>query len=228
MRVTVPASLVSSFINLHKFRTRYESYSNLIERRFPGSMKFFLNEKQIKLRELRQYKRRENKNELIKQATNGEIPIKSIPVYLQNQIRGIVEENDQKLSENQKEVSKVMNEGTENEYTIIGSIDGIEKSNGKETIIEFKSRKNYFISVIRDKIQLMVYCICLKKNGIIREKLGNKYKDTFFAYEEMLRFWKECVPVLNASVAEFRNLILGNFNREQKNEIKYYMQHSNH
>ena len=37
----------------------------------------------------------------------------------------------------------------------------------------------------------------------------------------MFRFLKECVPVLNQSVEEFRSLIEGNFDTEQKNEIFY-------
>ena len=224
MEISIPASLVSSFINLHRFRTRYESFANLIERRFPKSMHFFLSEKQVKRRELKQLKKRENKNRLIDKATRGEIPLHKVPLYLRNQVRGIVDEKDENLQENQLEVSKIMNKGTDKEYKIIGSIDGIEKN----TIIEFKSRKRYFTTVIRDKVQLMVYCICLKKNGILREKLKNNYRDTFYTYEEMLRFWKECVPVLNKSVEEFRSLIEGKFCTEQKNEIFYWLQHSNH
>ena len=57
-RLKIPASSVSSFLNLHRFRSRFESYANLIERRFPNSMKYYMTPSEITTRNELQYQKR--------------------------------------------------------------------------------------------------------------------------------------------------------------------------
>ena len=169
-----------------------------------------------------QYQKRIRKNNLVKKTITGDLSpekAKKIPVYLQNQIRGIIDEKNACLKYNQMQV-----EIRKKNYSIIGAIDGLEQN----IIIEFKSRKKYFCSVIRDKIQLMVYCIALEKDGILREKLNNQMKDTFYSYTTMLQFWKLCIPILDASILEFRNILKGIVNHGQKQEIHYWLLNSHH
>ena len=217
--VTIPACLISSMVNLHKYRNRWESYSNLLERHYSDSMRHYLTEEEITKRVARQKKRKAEKDLLLKQAISGELPLSEVPVYLRNQVRGIVDEIHMEFEGAQTEVSLEC-EG----FTILVTLDGFEGKN----LVEFKSRKNWFQCSVRDRVQICVYCMCTGKSAILRQKLGDKYRDTFFSYEDMKRFWDDILPVLKDSVKEFKQALSGELNKVDSLYIRFWLRQSNH
>ena len=215
-QICVPASMVSSFVNLHRFKCKYESFACLLSRHYIDSLCHYLTPFQIASRKKKEQKQKNQKDFYLKKAFRGELDMKTIPKYLHAQIRGLVQEAEEGL-EGAREIRVPCNG-----YTIIGSPDGF--LDGR--VAEFKSRGNYFIQNIRDKIQLCCYCMGTKKDGLLRQRLGKKVRDTVYSYKEMSDFWKEIIPVLDETIAEFRLCLEGKLEPEKRKFVKFWLKRS--
>jgi len=223
-KINVPASLVSSFVNLNSFRIRYESFANIMERHYPSSLVHYMSKFERSIRKQRQVRRKKEKDRYVKQCLSGKLELSKVPKYLQSQVRGLRDEARCGPTEDAQKRVKIECEG----YDVLGSIDGLVDVDGVKYLCEYKSRSRYFVLPIRDRIQSTVYAIALGLPALLRQQLGEETRDTTWSIEECERFWKDILPVLDESVAEFKDVLEGNISHKKKQWMRFWLKHSNH
>jgi len=222
--IRVPASLVSSFVNLNNFRNRYESFANIMERHHPASLVHYLSKKQIHDRKRRQVARKKEKDLYISGCLEGRIPLERVPKYLRYQVRGILDEATSGPTEQAQKRVVIPCEG----YEVMGSIDGLVDLEGEKHVCEYKSRTRYWVLPIRDRIQTTCYAIALGLPAVLRQQLGQETKDTTWTLEECKRFWSDILPVLDESVQEFREVLEGTLPPKRQMLVRFWLKNSNH